>query len=226
MKNRPSHSTRWRSRASALGGLLFAAALGGCGFHLAGERPLPPALSSVYVDMVQPYRVGTPPLETAVQSRITARGGEVKSHIGDAKSVLRLSNLSETREVLSIGADGLANEYRLVTQVTFELHSGEQELVPPQPQGVSRTYSFSVDEILGKEAEEARLRNFMQDELAQLILLRIDAALARTVPPQPAPEPAPPKPPVETPVTPSVVPAVPDAPQPSAPQSPETPPPA
>lgn len=212
MNIRAIQSSRPWSGATALAGLLLAAMLAGCGFHLAGERPVPPALSLVYIDMVQPYRVGTPPLETALQSRIAARGGLVKSHIGDASAVLRLSDLSETREVLSIGADGLANEYRLVTQVTFELHSGEQELVPPQPQGVSRTYSFSVDEILGKEAEEARLRNYMQDELAQLILLRIDAALARTVPPQPAPEPPPPGPPVETPVTPSVVPPLPAAP--------------
>lgn len=214
MNIRAIQSSRLWTGATALAGLLLAAALAGCGFHLAGERPVPPALSSVYIDMVQPYRVGTPPLETALQSRIAARGGLVKSHIGDASAVLRLSDLSETREVLSIGADGLANEYRLVTQVTFELHSGEQELVPPQPQGVSRTYSFSVDEILGKEAEESRLRNYMQDELAQLILLRIDAALAHTVPPQPAPEPPPPGPPVETPVTPSVVPPLPPAPAP------------
>ncbi len=169
---RPRHP--WPQAAAALAAVL----LGGCGFHLAGERPLPPALSSVYVETVQPYRVGTPPIETALQSRITSSGGAVKSHIADAKSVLRLSNLSETRETLSIGANGLANEYRLVTQVTFELHSGDQELIPPQPQGVSRTYSFSVDEVLGKEEEEARLRGYMQDELAALILLRIDAQLA------------------------------------------------
>jgi len=183
---------RWRLRRSAvLPALLLAAALGGCGFQLAGERPLPPALSSVYIDMVQPYRVGTPPLETSLQSRITASGGVVKSHIADARAVLRLSNLSETRETLSIGANGLVNEYRLVTQVTFELHSGDKELVPPQPQGVSRTYSFSVDEVLGKEAEEGRLRDYMQDELAALILLRIDAQLARGRAAVPAPGPKP-----------------------------------
>jgi len=200
------------------GGLLLVLSLGGCGFQLAGERPLPPALSSVYIDMVQPYRVGTPPLETSLQSRITASGGVVKSHIGDAKAVLRLSNLSETRETLSIGANGLANEYRLVTQVTFELHSGDKELIPPQPQGVTRTYSFSVDEVLGKEAEEGRLRDYMQDELAALILLRIDAQLARTAPAVPGPKPS---------VTPAAAeePAAPDAAPPAPEESPAATPP-
>ncbi len=217
MKTRSPHQRpHWSGPFLALGGLLLAGALAGCGFHLAGDRPLPPALSSVYIDMVQPYRVGTPPLETALQSRIASRGGIIKSHIGDAKAVLRLSNLSETRETLSVGPDGKANEYRLVTQVTYELHSGEQELVPPEAQGISRSYSFSVDEILGKEAEEARLRNYMQDELAALIMLRIDAALAHTVIPVPAPDPNPPaNPAAEAPVAPTVVPTSPEVAAPS-----------
>jgi LPS-assembly lipoprotein len=177
----------WFKSAAILGA---AALLAGCGLHLAGERPVPPALSSIYVDMVQPYRVGTPPLETALQSRLTSRGADVKSHEGDAKSILRLSNLSETRETLSVGADGKANEYRLVTQVTYEVISNGAAVVQPQVQGISRTYSFSIDEILAKETEESRLRNYMQDELAALILLRIDAELARQPPSSPAGTPA------------------------------------
>ncbi|MDB5975679.1 MAG: hypothetical protein JWR07_2439 [Nevskia sp.] len=212
MKTRSPHQQpRWSGPFLALGGLLLAGALAGCGFHLASDRPLPPALSSVYIDLVQPYRVGTPPLETSLQQRITARGGVVKSHIGDAKAVLRLSDLSETRETLSVGADGEANEYRLVTQVTYELHSGDQELIAPEAQGISRSYSFSVNEILGKEAEEVRLRSYMQDELAALILLRIDASLARTAKPVPAAEPNPPAPAAEAPVIPTVVPTTPEA---------------
>lgn len=196
--------TRLSSGLRLLGAVLLAGAVGGCGFRLAGDRPVPSALNSVYIDMVQPYRVGTPPLETALQSKITARGGSVKSHIGDAKSVLRLTDLSETREVLSVGPDGKANEYRLVTTVTYELHSGGQSLIAPEQQGISRSYSFSLDEILGKEAEEARLRSYMQDELAALILLRIDAALRQAAPP------------TELPAAPPVVPSAPAANTPGA----------
>jgi LPS-assembly lipoprotein len=163
--------------------------------------------------MVQPRHVGTPPLETALQSRITARGGIVKSHLEDAASVLRLSGLSETREVLSVGPDGKVNEYRLVTQVTYELHAAGHELVPPSPQGVYRSYSFSVNEILGTEGEEQRLRDYMQDELAALILLRIDAVLSRTAPAAPpVPPPSAPLPPPAMPQPPSVPTVVPVAP--------------
>ncbi|MBX6421109.1 MAG: hypothetical protein IRZ06_08910 [Nevskia sp.] len=166
----------------ALVALALGALLSGCGFHFVGERPLPAALRSVYIDLVVPYEVTTPPLETALQARLRARGGEVKSQADQARSILRLTDLSETREVLSVGLDGKAIEYRLVTRVTFELRSGGQELIAPEAQGVSRDYSFSVSEILAKEAEEERLRQYMQDELAELILLRLEAELARRPP--------------------------------------------
>ena len=51
----------------------------------------------------------------------------------------------------------------------------------------------------------------MQDELAELVLLRIDAALARSAPPVPVPEPPPPATPPEQPVTPAIVPTAPEA---------------
>ena len=171
---------------------------GGCGFHLAGQQPLPEPLTSVYIDMVNPYRVATPPLETALQARIVARNGQVKSDESKARSVLRLSELSETLEALAVGLDGVALEYRLVTHVTFELHDHDRVLVPAHDQSVSRDYSFNVTAVLAKEEEEDRLRNYMQNELAELILLRLEADLNRA-----ATAPAPVSVPASTPAAPT-----------------------
>jgi LPS-assembly lipoprotein len=102
----------------------------------------------------------------------------VKSKAEDAGVTLRLSDLQEARQVLSIGTDGRAIEYRLLTRVTFELiKNGGETLLAPETQTVSRDYSFSATQILPKEAEEARLRNYIQDELADLVLLRVESAL-------------------------------------------------
>ena len=59
-------------------------ALGGCGFHLAGERPLPRPLSSVYIEVVDPYHVSAPPLESALSARIVRGGGKVQSRSFDS----------------------------------------------------------------------------------------------------------------------------------------------
>lgn len=166
----------------AILGLGSALLLGGCGFHPVGSRPMSPSLQSVYVELIDPYRVTKPPVEEALKTRITRGGGVVKSKSEEAATVLRLSDLREAQEVLSIDNDGRAIEYRLLTRVTFEVRrvvDGKAEvLVAPESQTVSRDYSFSAQQILAKEAEEARLRRYIQDELAERVMLRVEARLS------------------------------------------------
>ena len=158
--------------------LLPAVLLAGCGFQLVGERPLPQPLHSVYIDLVDPYHVSAPPLQQALMARITRGGGTVKSHEEDAETILRLSNLEEGRSVLSVGPDGRAIEYQLRTRVTYELRDkAGKELIPAESQNVTRDFSFSAQQVLPKDAEEQRLRGYIQDELAELVLLRVEARL-------------------------------------------------
>ena len=160
----------------ALGATLL---LAGCGFHLAGKRPLPPALASVYIDSVMPYQVSEPPLETALRAGLRRRGADVAGEMDKAKTIVRLSEMKDRREVLSVGPDGKASEYLLVSSVRYEVISGGRALLPPDTLSASRDYSFQPAQVLAKEAEEQRLREFIQGELAELIMLRLEAKLAR-----------------------------------------------
>lgn len=170
----------------AILGLSGALLLAACGFHPVGSRPMPASLQSVYVELIDPYRVTMPPVQEALKARIVRGGGVVKSKADEATTVLRLSDLREAQEVLSIDTDGRAIEYRLLTRVTFEMRrvvDGKAEvLIAPESQTVSRDYSFSAQQILAKEAEEARLRRYIQDELAERVLLRVEARLAALEP--------------------------------------------
>ncbi|MGQ0587422.1 MAG: LPS-assembly lipoprotein LptE [Gammaproteobacteria bacterium] len=167
--------------------------LAGCGFHLAGTRPLPPQLSSVYIDVVTPYRVSKPPLESALGTRLLRRGAHLHDSLGAARTLLRVSELRESREVLSVDPFGKAVEYTLTTRVKYELIEGGNVLVAPDTLQVSRDYSFNAQQVLAKEAEELRLQTFMQDELAELLLLRLEALLAKpAAAPPAAPEGEPP----------------------------------
>jgi LPS-assembly lipoprotein len=171
---------RWRLPGLVLG---VAALLAGCGFHFAGDRPLPEPLKSVHIEVIDPYHVTEPPLQDSLQARIVRRGGVVKAKREDAQSELRLYDLREGREVLSFGPDGKAIEYRLISRITYELRSRDGvTLVAPETQAVTRDYSFNAQQILPKEAEETRLRNFIQDELAELVLLRIEAQMRAFTP--------------------------------------------
>jgi LPS-assembly lipoprotein len=157
---------------------LLALGLAGCGFHFAGSRPLPPELASVYIDVVTPYSVTKPPIEGALRSRLLRRGAQVSPSLGAARTILRVTELDESREVLSVDPFGKAVEFKLTTRLRYEVAVSGREPLAPDTLQVSRDYSFNAQEALAKEAEEQRLQAFMQDELAELLLLRLEALLA------------------------------------------------
>jgi LPS-assembly lipoprotein len=152
--------------------------LTGCGFHFAGSRPLPPALASVFIDVVTPYSVSKPPLEAALRSRLLRRGARVTGTLGAARTIVRITDLVESRQVLSVDPFGKAVEFTLTTRLRYEVTEAGRDPLPPDTLSVSRDYSFNAQEVLAKEAEEQRLQAFMQDELAELLLLRLEALLA------------------------------------------------
>lgn len=153
--------------------------LAGCGFHLAGNRQLPEPLKSVFIDTQVPYSVTEPPVEAALRAIVRRRGGEVLSSQRAGAAMIRLSEINERREVLSVGFDGKAIEYQLITTLRYEVLRDGQPLVTPDYITASRDYSFQPQQVLAKEAEEARLREYIQNELAELVMLRLDAQLSR-----------------------------------------------
>lgn len=165
--------------------------LAGCGFHLAGGRALPEPLKRVRIDMVAPYRVSEPPVETSLRTRLMQRGAEVVEERDESVTVIRLTDLRQSREVLSVGADGKALEYELILRLNYDVRTGQQVWVPPTAIEARRDYSFNAQEILPKEQEAERLREFLEGEMAELLLLRIEAAVSRAAPPAAAPDAAP-----------------------------------
>ncbi|HEX4895406.1 MAG TPA: LPS assembly lipoprotein LptE [Solimonas sp.] len=166
--------------------MLLALLLTGCGFRLAGSRPLPAALQTVYIDVVAPYRVSEPPVESSLRAILQRRGAQVLVAQEPGAALIRLSELKEEREVLSIGVDGKALEFRLVTRVRYELMQDGRPLLEPGTLVATRDYSFQPEQVLAKEAEEARLREFIQNELAELLMLRFEVQLTRPAAAAPA----------------------------------------
>lgn len=166
--------------------------LGGCGFHLVGQRPLPEALQRVHVDLIAPYRVNEPPVESHLRTLLLRRGAQVSQRVAPGVTAIRLTDLSTVREILSVGTDGKALEFSLVTQVRMSVHRDGDILMPATQIEVSRDFSFNAEQVLAKEVEEERLRRFIQTEIAELLLIRLEAQLsaATAVPSAPVDAPA------------------------------------
>lgn len=159
--------------------LALCLALSACGFHAAGKRPLPPGLERVHVDTVEKYQVAEPQVEKRLRSLLAQRGATVLDRQHRDAAQIRLTRVRESRQVRTVGADGKALEYDLIIRVEYQVRRGDTVPVPTAEVEVRRDYSFNPGQLLAKEQEALRLRDYLEDEAAELILLRVEAAMSR-----------------------------------------------
>jgi LPS-assembly lipoprotein len=161
-----------RAFAAAAGAFLLA----GCGFQLRGSATLP--FESVFVDLPATSSVG-------VELKRNLRAGtntKVIENRADAQAII--TNTSETRSktILSLNSSGRVREFRL--RYTFSYSVVDQKSQPLAAPGtivLERDYTYSDDQILAKESEEALLYRDMQTDLVQQVIRRL-AAAKRPVP--------------------------------------------
>lgn len=142
----------------------------GCGFHLAGGSAT--ALDNVTVVHEQPYRVVPPPLIDALDARLSDAGSD------EATGRLVIEDVETVRRVSAVSPDDArATAYELVTTVQFEFLVDGQPRLQDQSLSTRREYSFNNSQRLSAGVERRELQAAMQEELADLILLRVETAL-------------------------------------------------
>ena len=132
--------------------------------------------------MQSEYGVLEPPIVAALRRSLRARGATVVRKAWQADSALVIEQLENTRRILSVGSDGKAIEYELTTTVRYALRDDKDNRIPPQQLSLTRDYLFNSEAVLATEAEERKLRDVMQAELAELMLLRLESTLAAQTP--------------------------------------------
>lgn len=152
--------------------------LSACGFQMRGRRALPPALNQVFIQVQSDYGVLEPPIVAALRRSLRARGATVVRKPWEADSALVIESLQNARRILSVGSDGKAIEYELTTTVRYALRDSGENRIAPQQLSLTRDYLFNSEAVLATEAEERKLRDVMQAELAELMLLRLESTLA------------------------------------------------
>lgn len=144
----------------------------GCGFHLAGSRT--PGLDNVAVVHEQSYGVVPPPLIDELNARL----GNGKS--GKQNGRLVIHAIETVRRVSAVSPeDARATAYELVTTVHFDFTVDGEPRLQDQSLSTRREYSFDNSERLAAGSERRELVAAMQQELADLILLRLETALER-----------------------------------------------
>ena len=163
------HSSLRRLIFTAL--LAGASLLAGCGFQMRGSATLP--FESIYVDIPQTNLVGAE-LKRNLRAGTNAK---VVENRNEAQAVLTNASESRNKIILSINSAGRVREFRLRYIFNYSLVDQKgQALAPNATMTLERDYSFSDDQVLAKESEEALLYRDMQTDLVQQIIRRLAAA--------------------------------------------------
>ena len=192
--------------------MLLLAALAGCGFHTRQAPALPPAMRLVYISapgdnagLVRELRRGLASDQTQITLDPTV-----------ATATLDIYKVGHSNRPLAVDRFGRAVQHEVVYQVQFSLVANGVVVLEPQILTLTHAYNFSVSNAVGNEQQANVLYDALAQQMAQLIIFRIQAAVQH----MPAAALATSAPPVRNPFTPP--PVILPAPASGAPPAPAT----
>jgi LPS-assembly lipoprotein len=156
--------------------LFLALLAGGCGYHLRGAYQLPPQMATTMIRSANMNGELVHSLKRSLEtSNINVVQAANDAENKDRVAVLRIVRENDSKRVLSVDANGRVREYELQYEIAIELSGADGFFVPEQKLELSRDFLFDPEDVLGKSDEEAELIRDMQQDMARLIMLRLQA---------------------------------------------------
>ena len=157
--------------ASLLTASIVAMMLAACGFQLRGVAPLP--FDSLFVQAPSSSQFANL-LKRAVR---TGSGARVTDRPDEADVILQIMSETQERQILSLSGGGRVGEYQLRYRVAFRLTDRQnREHIPASEIVLHRDYSFTDEQALSKQSEEALLFRDMRTDAVQQLVRRLQAA--------------------------------------------------
>ena len=145
-----------------------------CGFRLRGNVEVPDVLQQTHIAGIAEFSE----LNQELKRVLVLSGSEIRSHAGNAKSIITISNENFRRRVLSVDGLGRASEYELHYRYDFKIHGPAGEVfVKNQNMSVRRDYKFDPNNVLAKDAEETQIRSDMVKFSVRQMMRRVDSQL-------------------------------------------------
>jgi len=151
---------------AALAALALVAALGGCGFRLAGSERLPAVLAKPYLSVKDPYTDFAREFERQLKSS----GALLQLGRQDATATIEVTRDLVEQRTLAVSARNIPTDYELRYTVTFDVKGPDAEILAPQTITLSRDYSFEENVLLAKEHEADILRAQMARDLVTMAM--------------------------------------------------------
>ena len=145
--------------------------LSGCGFRLRGSFTLP--FKTLFLDMDGNSKF------TATLARMLRAGSNVSlvETIQDAQAVLRITQNTSSRDVLSYSTSGRAREFELKIVLTFTVVAPDGHVfLAPTTISVARDITYDDNDYLSRDSEETMIKTEMQNDIIEQMIRRIERA--------------------------------------------------
>ena len=144
----------------------------GCGFHLRGAADISDSLKTMHIQGMSLQRG----IGLYLKRGLVSNGIIVVDQPQEDSAILKITENKFDRRVLSVGSNAKVSEYELYARIRFSVLDAQgKTLAEGQSVEAQRDYQFDEDEVLGRESEEALLRDQLNKELVQSILRRLAA---------------------------------------------------
>jgi LPS-assembly lipoprotein len=157
--------------------LLAASALllAACGFQLRGTATLP--FNSMYVQAAPTSLLATQLKRTV----LVGTGTRITERPDEAEVILHILNELQEKQILSLSGGGRVSEFQLRYRVSFRLtDTRNREHIPASEIVMQRDFSYTDNQALSKESEEALLYRDMRDDAVSQLVRRLQAAKLRS----------------------------------------------
>lgn len=145
--------------------------LAACGFHLRRSAQLAPQLQHLYLQVS-----GGGSLLRQLAGTLRASGVHLADAEGPGVAVLNVPVNAFSTQALTLTGFARVSEYAVHYQVQFQvLDANGKTLIPLQSIHMSRDFTFDQTQVLGSAGQQEQIQRGLVDDMAQAILMRLQA---------------------------------------------------
>lgn len=152
-------------RAFLIGVVLLSS---GCGFQLAGQQPLPNYLTRIAIETDDTRS----DVYLALERKLLERGVIIDPQSANR---LELGSVQTGQRILSVSVRNIPREYEVFYTVGYNFRRNGELLLERPSLTLTRDYTWSETEVLGKTREERQLRALIVNDLVDTILRQLSS---------------------------------------------------
>lgn len=151
--------------------LLLSACLTSCGFQLQGALTLPESMQRTYVQAADRFT----PFYRDLVAELRRQGVVVVDSEATATATFSIYADETGQRVLSVSARNIPTEYEVFYTIRYGVVSGADVILEARTVTRTQEYIYDTTVVLGKAAEEQKIREALVQDLVRFITRQLSA---------------------------------------------------